>query len=202
MDQMKTAARKKPGFSLLELLVVMTILVLLISFAAPAFQSMVAGSNLTRAGQLVGDQIVLARQGAVTGNAELQVVFFRLTDGPTKGWRAVQIWRLEQTAAGVKTRPLGRVETFPDGVILSDDPGLSPLLTASPLSTGTAALPSHGTVDYAGFRFRANGSTENAISEMNNFVTLQNATETAKPPHNYYTLQINPVTGKVTAFQP
>ncbi len=35
-----------------------------------------------------------------------------------------------------------------------------------------------------------------------NWMTVQAATDTASPPQNYYTLQINPITGKVLTYRP
>jgi hypothetical protein len=89
-----------------------------------------------------------------------------------------------------------------ENVVISPDASLSPLLTAEPNVSGTATVPGHGSIAYCGFRFRANGSTDNAVTEANSFLTLQNAKTLGTTPVNYYTIQVNPVTGKTTIFRP
>jgi len=185
------------AFTLIELLVVVAIVLVLATLAMPAFNSIAVGSNLNRSGQLVGDQIALARLNAVTGNREVQVRLYNMTNGITKGWRGIQVWRVEQTASGPTNIPSGRLMVFPEGIVM--DPDKSPLLAADPNVAGTVTLPSHGTVTYSGFRFRPNGSTDSSISASNNYLTLQQANTS---PSNYYTVQINPITGKTTIFRP
>ncbi|HEY8966217.1 MAG TPA: hypothetical protein VIM58_07230, partial [Candidatus Methylacidiphilales bacterium] len=95
---------------------------------------------------------------------------------------------------------------LPDGVAIADDPALSPLLSADPSLAGTADLPGHPGTQCAGFYFRPDGSTGTALTPANNFLTLRadRGPEAASgaAPRDYYTLQVNPVTGKVTSFRP
>ena len=88
------------GFSLVELLTVMCIIIIITAVAIPAFNSITSGSNLNRAGQLISDQISLARQEATSKNRDVQVVFYNLTDGPTQGWRGIKLMRVDQTPTG------------------------------------------------------------------------------------------------------
>jgi len=97
--------------------------------------------------------------------------------------------------------PLGRMQTFPDGVILSSNATLSPLLTAYTALTSTN-IASRGTVEVAEFRFRPNGFLAGNITSSNNFITLQNITAKGNPPANYYTIELNPVTGRAAIFRP
>ena len=205
--------RSSQAFTLIELLLVIALMVLLITLVAPAVNSIAVGSNLTRAGQLVGDEIARARQEAVTSNREIEVRFFKLANGAAKGWVAMQIWRVDQTNNGPTTKALGKMVSLPQGVIISDPDTtkLSPLLTSEIATSGTTInLPTYGTVPYVFFRFRANGATDSAIVETtttttgNNFLTLQNANAvtTGSAPSNYYTIAVNPITGKVTIFRP
>lgn len=210
MDEMRLpptpAGPRSPAFTLIELLLVISIAAILMTLVAPKLNSIAMGSNLTRAGQLVGDEIARARQEAVTGNLDVKVVFFYLpaTNGrSTAGWAGMQIWRVVQTNNGPSDKPLSRVVTFPQGVNISppDTTTLSPLLTGTAI-TGTTSLPAYGSVPYVGFRFRANGATDSSVTGTNNFLTLQNANTKGPVPANYYTIQVNPLTGKVTVFRP
>lgn len=199
MDQMKKRgailSRERKAFTLLELLVVMAIVILLASMAVPAFNSITVGSNLNRAGQIVGDQIALARQEAVTKNREVQVRFYDVATN--QSWRGIQIWRVEQTGTGTNNIAVNRMITLPDGIVINSTTNLSPLLTADGSLSGASNVP-----PYRGFRFRANGATDSSVTAANGYLTLQQANAQGNPPKNYYTVQINPMTGKVIAFRP
>ena len=187
----------RAAFSIVELLVVIAVILLLTSLTIPAFNSIAVGSNLNRSGQLVGDQISLARLTAVTKNREMQVRLFAMTNGMTKGWRGIQVWRIEQTPAGPTNIPSGRLMVFPEGIAV--DPARSPLLGADAAVTGTLSLPAYGTLAYCGFRFRATGSTDSSVTASKNYLTLQ---QVGTASSNFYTIQVNPITGKTTVFRP
>lgn len=193
----------RPGFTLIELLLVVSIVIILAGLMAPAFRSMMTGTNLSRAGQLVGDHLSLARQEAITRNQQVEVRFFYFTNGVWPGWQALQVFRMEQTPRGEsRLIPASKFTLLPEGVLISSNERVSPLFKAC--TTGQANVARFGStpIPYASFRFRANGATDSAITDANNFITLKNAQDPGEPPPNYYTIQINPVTGKVTVFRP
>ena len=203
MDEMRTNPKEGGGFTLVELLVVMTIIVILSTLSLPAFTTIIRGSTLTRAGQLISDQFALARQEAVTQNRDVQVRFYNLTSGVSTGWRGIQLLRIDQTPTGTGTTALSRVAVIPDGIVIttnldSTNHSLSPLITGS----NPVTLPGYGSASYSFFRFRANGSLENSVGATENYITLVNATGSGNPPANYYTIQINPLTGKTSVFRP
>jgi hypothetical protein len=89
---------------------------------------------------------------------------------------------------------------IPEGVVISSNTTVSPMLAVA--STGSTNLPGYGNVQFASFRFRPNGSMESGFSSTNNSLTLQNANAVGDPPPNYYTIQVNPLTGKITVYRP
>jgi len=187
-----------PAFSLIELLTVVAILGIMATLVIPAVGSILRGSNLNRGGQMISDQLFMARQEAVSKNRDVEVRFYNLTNGMFPGWRGIQLWRIEQTPTGPVTNSSSRVTVLPDGIVMASN-SLSPLITASSGGTETHAV--YGTMAYKAFRFRADGSLETSVG-TNNYVTLQNASDTGNPPANYYTIQINPLTGKSGVFRP
>ena len=170
MEPMKIRA-----FSLIELLVVIAIIALLAALVVPAAGSLGGAYSLTRQGQILSDQIVLARQMATSRNRNIEVL---LTQS-NSNW-SVQLWQLD-TAGGADVA-VGRRMAFAENVIL--DASRSPLIT----NTFTNTL-----------RFRPNGRLTGQMNNSNNFLTLQlrNGNQS-----NYFTLQINPVTGRVSTFRP
>lgn len=207
MDQMNRAkprpSSRPGGFSLLEILLVIAILVMLAVVALPAIGPVLTGSNLNRAGITATDSILRARQEAVSRNREVQVLFYNFsTPTSAQGWRGLQVVRVEQSSTGRLIVPASRIVLLPEGSVISSNTALSPLLFADATLRGTTNLPAYGATSYAGFRFRPNGSLSSEINLTNNFLTLQAASASGNPPANYYTLQINPVTGKVTAYRP
>lgn len=190
------------GFSLTELLVVMAILGFFVVVAMPSFRTVFVGSNLNRAGQMIGDQMALARQEAVTKNREVRVHFYKIKTGNTEHYRAMQVWRVEPTETGTTTLPVSRLVVIPEGVIISPGNDLSPLLTADTSLVGTTTLSAFGNTSYVGYRYRADGSTDTSVTVSNDYLTLQNANATGTPPANYYTIQIDPLVGKVTVYRP
>lgn len=181
------------GFSLVEMLVVVAIIITLAVVTVPAFNAIAIGSNINRAGQILSDQVALARLTATTRNRDVEVRIFEIPEASQTAWRGVQLYIVEQTASGPTNIPFGRLVTFPDGIVID--------ASRSPLSTGIAGnthLPQYGTRDYCGFRFRANGSLGVGASGVDNYLTI--IKEGA--PDNFYTIQINPVTGKVSEYRP
>ncbi len=188
------------AFSLLEILVVLAIIAMLSAFAIPSLRSVMVGANLNRSGQMVSDQMVFARQEAVTKNREVQVRFYYLSTKEIKGWRGVQVWRSDQTANGLVETPVSRLVVLADGIIMNLE--RSPLLNADGTLVGSTRLALYGDSKYSGFRYRSNGSPASSVTEENNFVTLQHVAAKGNPPANYYTIQVNPITGKAIVFHP
>ena len=187
------------GFSLTELLVVIAILGILAVVALPATSSMMRSANLNRGGQIISDQFSLARQEAVSKNQDVEVRFYQLNNAMASGWRALRIVRIETTPNGPVTNAVGRLVTLPDSVVISTTNNLSPLITEAVAQNET--LASYGSVPYRAFRFRPHGGLEVGVGS-NNFVTVVNRQDTASPPTTFYTIQLNPLSGKATVYRP
>jgi uncharacterized protein (TIGR02596 family) len=217
------------AFSLLELLAVIFIIGIVAVFVTPAASTILKGSQLTQAEQILTDQIKLARQMALTKNRSVEVRFIRYGDpevpGETKSdkakgnFRAVQVFEILESGASV---PLDRPQLLPQAIIMNAGT-LSTLISDKDQkiqdanSTVDPALPRGINYDYqyAAFRFLPDGSTNlSSTSGTLWHVTIHNINEqaTAKPGGgvvnqnglqvNFRTLQVDPVNGALRIFRP
>lgn len=210
------------GFSLIELLVVMGIITIVISFALPASIGIMRGSGLTQAAQLITEQVSLARQQALSRNRSIEVRFYKYGDPESPGedatnpdtgrFRATQCFEISEYGSAT---PLGKVYKFSASVFV-DEGEYSTLISDSsqlPLKEAKGvdiALP--GGVErnykYVAFRFQPDGSTNlppvGGQANGNWFITLLNVGDEKKEIEkiNFFTLQIDPVSGSTKSYRP
>jgi uncharacterized protein (TIGR02596 family) len=203
--------KKSPAFSLIELLVVISIIGILSAAAIGGLSNVARSTNLTSAAQRLGDQFALARQTAVARNLPVEVRIYKLPDfdfttGGATLWRGLQLFIKDGTNDVPASRPL----FLPQRVIISENAQASPLLSGlgaeltPPSSVGAFTTAN---VRYKSFTIRPNGTVTatSSIPDADWFLTVHHAND-AKPdgikPANFATVQINPVTSKVTILRP
>lgn len=204
------------GFSLIEILVVLSIMVVVAGLAMPASMSMVRSWRLTMAGHAMVDKLNLARQSALTRNHTVEVRFYQYGDQaegenarqPQTGrYRAFQLLEINDAGRYV---PIGKVEHLPTSVIIDHSTQLTSLFSLS--SGEKAGSPSYGSIPAVGinynfiaFQYLADGSTNLTPRNSLWFLSLHDIHNgdslTALPP-NYCTIQIDPFNGHVTSYRP
>jgi uncharacterized protein (TIGR02596 family) len=212
------------AFTLLELLTVMAIMGILLYLAVPASVSLQQSSNLSLAGQVVADQIAVAREMAASSNRTVEIRFVSPTTWSAlgspnyTGYHALQLWAPNE--AGVSS-PADRLITLPDGVEISVNSTLSPLLSTPASGYTAATMPSGATAGstYVPISIRPTGTvlipkpptvtSSTSEDNANNrapyyFLTIlpvryDSATTV---PKNYSMLQVNPDTGRTQTYRP
>jgi uncharacterized protein (TIGR02596 family) len=209
-----------------ELIAVIAIVVIIAGLTVPAVSRILRGSQLTQASGMIVGQLSLARQHAMTRNRPVEVRFYRFADpempGETSGvpssgkFRALQLFEVLENGVAL---PLSKIEVLPQSVIFAyagQGLGVSSLIDLGSAGTpkrpgsddkAAPALPrgvGHN-YEYVAFRFLQDGSTNLRLTDTW-YLTLVGLTDRlkspAEPPPNYFTVQINPVSGSTRTFRP
>ncbi|NJK91536.1 MAG: Verru_Chthon cassette protein D [Blastochloris sp.] len=192
---------------MVELLAVITVIVILSLLAMPAFRSISGGNSITSGGLLVSGQLELARQTALAEGIQTEVRFYKIA-GNT-GLEAYRAMALVKVSTG---EMLNKTQRLPEGVILSDNPVFSTILSNDNMDEGTQDLPGLPNTPYKSLRFTNGGSTTlnplgagSGASRDQWFVSVKAESapeENNLPARNYSTVQVDPITGRTTIFRP
>jgi len=185
---------KKRGFSLVELLAVLTIVVIITVLTIPGIISLQESLQIGRAGTAVGDILNSARQTALSCNRSVVARFYQpITKGP---FTACQTFILQDD--GSETQ-LQRMYTMPQNIVFSDDSNHSSIFG---LGSSVATLPDGSAMNCVEIRFRRNGSIDLDPSSFW-FFTIASAHEVHKAvPGNYLMFLIHPENGIIQTYRP
>ncbi len=211
------------GFSLIELLVVISVISLLMVLSAPSMSAAFKGSKLTQGGEALRNLITQARQMAVKNNAPVEVRIFKYDDvetpETTMHYMAARLYLMkldlstnsDPLTSKLKEEPTGNLLKLPAGIIISDDVAQSSLVNPSRVLKGQATVKGldpdvkETSADYVGFQIRPDGSL-NLATNQRWFLTLYNREEIIKgqqtTPSDYVCLQVNPYTCDVRWYHP
>jgi uncharacterized protein (TIGR02596 family) len=211
------------GFSLIELLVVISVVSLLMVLSAPSMSAAFKGSKLTQGGESLRNLISQGRQMALKNNAPVEVRIFKYDDVETPEttvhYMAARLYLMkldlstnsDPLTSKLKEEPAGNLLKLPAGIVISDDVAQSSLVNASRVLKGQATVKGldpdvkETSVDYVGFQIRPDGSL-NLATNQRWFLTLYNREEIIKgqqtTPSDYVCLQVNPYTCDVRWYHP
>ena len=209
-DSAGPASNLARAFSLLELLVVISIMGLLMALVGPPVQSALKANAISGGGQVVADQLIFARQEAITKNGDVETRLYKFDDpndaSPNEVMRALQSFRVK--ADGTR-EPLGRLVRMPNGAVISTNAALSgvfgPMSFQKPGSQDPNLAGVGKNYSWLGFLFHADGSMnlpQDSSSRTNNFLTIVSSTDPAPVPANYYSIMIESRNGRIKVFRP
>lgn len=211
----------KKGFSLIEMLIVLTVLGILFALAAPNLFTLMQASTLSSEGNLVRNKLTQAQQLALSKNTDVEVRFFKMGDPSAaeleEEFRGFQFFLFNEEG---KLLPASKFFRIKPPVVISED--LSTLLNPSSNSDkegqeygflspskGNSEIPVGDTlqsVEYVSFRFRPDGSTDlpgrTGGDDTWYLSLLQGANTTGGLPANHYIVQVDSYNGKIGVFRP
>jgi uncharacterized protein (TIGR02596 family) len=204
MEQMKQRIhrlrgfRSRRAFSLVELLAVIGLMLLMLSLAVRPIASLMESSRITDAGQLVVDQISLARQIASARNCPVEVRLIRMGSSSSACYDAIQLWSVQSTPSA-----MARLVPLPQNIAIVDNPAISGFFALSPV-TSTMNVPSNASARYVAFQVAPSGlvTPKSAMSSLFFTVLASRYASASTLPSNYVIVQINPNTGSPSAFRP
>ena len=191
--------RALKAFSLLELLLVLTLIAGLSAASVAAYFSMTQAAALGTGAETLNDLLGDARQDAVTQNTPVEVRLYDLAD-PTPDYRAVQLHWLK--ADGTKPAA-GNLLFLPTGVVIDSTAMHSSIIGSNPLTATPDPADSHFNSQTRVFHFFPDGSTD-LPAGSSWFLTLRAATQSdpAHFPSNWASITVDPATGRAQIFRP
>ncbi len=205
-------AARPCGFTLVEMLVVIAVIVLVSSAIAPMVFGTLMATRITSAGETLASQIALGHQLAVSGNQEVEVRFYQYVDNSSPGtgqaFRALALVKSASDTGGTLGRQLTDTYYLPAGIIISNAAMLSPplfVLPFAPDKEGIIRKVQNAT--FRAFHFYPDGSTdmpEYKLLAKNSYFTLgeERIIVDGNVPKNFYAVQVDPNTGRVVSYRP
>ena len=218
------------AFTLIEILVVLTIISIIMFFSVPNMGEIIQGSKLTQAGDQLKYDLGLAQQTAVKDNLTVEVRFFQYRqpdaalDSVNNTFTAYQIFSLipdstkpSDPRAPRILAPITKITKLPVGVVIPMSLLWSTLVTSSTIANGSqeilGLLPTEkrSIATFRSFQINPDGSTNlDTSGTVQWYVTLIDSSEIERAggaidsiaPNNYICLQVDPFNGGTRWFQP
>ena len=208
-----------PAFTLIEMLVVVSIIALIVAAMAPMVFSAVASSRLSTAGQSVAATISYARQKAISSNQEVEVRFFAYDDPDRPGtdvlYTAVGLFantdrsaKVSTGAAAMYAQQIGSLLYLPSGIAFGANTTLSPFLAGAQaqLFPDRQNSISKANAQYKKFSIYPDGTTDLRLGTQECYVTLVEERYAiggaGELPRNFFAIQFDRMTGRATTYRP
>jgi prepilin-type N-terminal cleavage/methylation domain-containing protein len=194
LDSPNSSSRS--GFSLVELLVTVSVLLVLMSATMPAFLNSRKASELTQAGNQLADAANLARETALTRNTITALV---VVARPTTSTARQALLVVSYDAADEQWKPIGSWMRLPIAAYVADMGGTQAAQgTVKANTIAPLALKLDGrtlsNTEYSAILFYPDGRMENG-TDQTRLLSTRFATDSAGSPsealQNYYDVVVN-----------
>jgi uncharacterized protein (TIGR02596 family) len=217
-NRFSSSPSRRSAFSLIEMLAVLAIISIITAAAVPIINSTFRSYQLDSAGQVMINQLNLARQTALSQGRAVQVRLYLLPDynlatsGTPVVYRGMQSFIESDPTTNSVTPPitaLVKPTFFQAPVIISSATSPNPVSPILP-TTATTPLPTDPSLPiyqtnykYATFHFKPDGSTDLSSGANSVSLVLENDKTAANGlPANFQTIEIDPLNGAVQSFRP
>ena len=123
---------RNKAFSLMEMLIVISVIAFLLAMTAPSIFSLLQSSQLSGQGAIVLNQLTLAQQTALSSNADVEVRFYKFKDTDNVNFedrfRAFQFYQYDTYG---RLAPISEIFRIQEPVIIHPEPEFSNLLSAT-----------------------------------------------------------------------
>lgn len=194
----------RSAFTLVETLVVVSIIVLILALTGPTLLGTMQANKLTSAGSSLVGFLSEAQQLAVTLNAPVEVRFYRYQVAPDQfeSYRSYQMFKVTTPPVDPSVpwnfeelfEPIGQVFRLPEGIIIPRDSALSPVLDSDGFPDSTESKPNgYSGVEnakYVALRFMTDGTCRVVSTQATGASSLGTLTFTSLN-QSYFTLAGN-----------
>ena len=201
-NQSGTAARShgRRAFTIVELLAVMLIMVIIMGIAIPAFDKLTMGSGVSASARVIGSQLRLTRQHAITQREHVALLLptTNLADVPESAYTAFRPCIVDGgTLAFSSWIENTQWEFVPVGTVIAQVDDTGGLGTNNPAQIVTDVPDGAGTVSVRAVIFRPTGRIHGSFQQ---FVTLAEGSAVAGITNNANTLDIrvDQYTGRIS----
>lgn len=205
-------SRVRRAFTLIEMITVITIVAALMAIATPYLVDTMQANRLTSTGEALMFRIARIQQIVVTTGRPAELRFYRFEYEGVVGYHAYQLFAHSESS-GQLTAVENPVYLKGDNIAFVEGQ-LSPLLDQAAHGTTTGAWPRPAvdepfksmSAQYLRIAFYPDGSTSLTVPLRSSYITLAGDLEASNgsstPPPNFYTIQIDPVTGRAKSYRP
>ena len=203
------------GFTLIEMLVVIAIILILAVGLVPAASKLVRGYALTASADSLVGTLMLARQTALTRGASVQVRLYKLPDynqpetsGAPSTYRAIQCFvegdaTVTNGTSSTPLVPITRIVYLKSPATILNDTNRSTMLSLTNSLVDRNMPPFNQNYQYVSFRYKPNGQTDLVDTANTLTVVLQNdPVVNGGFPLNFRTVRIGSPSGIVQSYRP
>jgi len=194
----------RQAFTLVETLVVVSIIVLILALTGPTLLGTMQANKLTSAGSSLVGFLSEAQQLSSTLNAPVEVRFFRYQVSPDQfeAYRSYQMFKVTTPPVNPNVpwnfeelfEPIGQVFRLPEGIIIPRESSLSPVLDSQGFDDTTKNKPNGYSgvkgAKYVALRFMTDGTCRIVSTQASGASTL-GALSFTSLNQSYFTLAGN-----------